>query len=447
MSILSDWLAEHNSEEVECLVPDITGIARGKIVPSRKFLSGIEEKGLRLPEVVFIQTVTGDFVDISSTVEETNTDILMVPDESTMRVVPWYDYPAAQVICDAEYMDGEPVDIAPRSLLKKILAMYDEKGWKPVVAPELEFYLIDKNLNPDHALEAPFGVNGRREYGRQAYGIDAANEFDPVVEDIYDFCERANVDIDTMIHEAGSAQMEFNFNHGDALELADQVFLVKRIVRQAALKNGMYATFMAKPHADEPGSAMHIHQSIVDKKTGENIFATKAGRPSKFMMNYIGGLQRYISPCMPLFGANINSYRRISPYSDAPINTHWGYDNRTVGLRVPRSDAKGLRVENRVPGVDCNPYLAMAGTLACGYLGMMEKRKPTKPIDGDAYRLAFNLPRHQADALYKMNHCKPLKQILGERFCKNLTDVKNEEFDLFQKVISSWERQHLLLNV
>ena len=141
MSILSDWLAERNSEEVECLVPDITGIARGKIVPSKKFLSGIEERGLRLPEVVFNQTVTGDFVDEPTVISEINTDILMVPDESTIRVVPWYDYPAAQVICDAVYMDGSLVDLAPRSVLKRILQMYDERGWKPVVAPELEFYL------------------------------------------------------------------------------------------------------------------------------------------------------------------------------------------------------------------------------------------------------------------------------------------------------------------
>lgn len=447
MSILSEWLEQTQAEEVECLVPDMSGIARGKIVPANKFLKGVEDRGLRLPEVVFSMAVTGDFVDESEVVSEVNTDILMVPDEHSIRIVPWYDYSSAQVICDAMYQNGDLVDIAPRSVLKRVLKMYEENGWKPVVAPELEFYFVKKNLDPDYPLEPPIGLSGRKESGRQAYGIDAANEFDHVVEDIYDFCEKANIDIDTMIHEAGPAQMEFNFNHGDPLELADQVFLAKRAVRQAAMRHDMYATFMAKPHANEPGSAMHIHQSIIDIETGQNIFATKTGKDSKYLLNYIGGLQRYVGAAMPLFGANVNSYRRISPYTDAPINTHWGHDNRTVGLRVPVSGPEARRVENRVPGADANPYLAMAGTLACGLLGMLERRKPTKPMEGDAYRLAFNLPRHQESAMQKLNYCKPLKTILGERFVKNLIEVKNQEYDLYHKVISSWERENLLLNV
>ncbi|MTI08540.1 MULTISPECIES: glutamine synthetase family protein [Curvivirga] len=448
MSKLHDWISENKIDEVECLVPDITGIMRGKILPADKFLSGLSNKGLRLPEVIFNQVVTGDFCDESEVVDETNNDILMVPDEATMQIVPWYDEPVAQVICDAYYLDGESlVDIAPRSILKNVLKMYDERGWKPVVAPELEFYFIDKNTDPQQNLEAPIGLSGRREYGRQAYGIEAANEFDPVVEDIYEFCERSNLDVDTMIHEAGSAQMEINFNHGDPLSLADQVFMFKRTVRQAAFKHNIYATFMAKPYHNEPGSSMHIHQSIVDAETGENIFVTKTGKNSKYLMQYIAGLQKYCPAAMPFFGPNVNSYRRISPYTDAPINTHWGYDNRTVGIRVPDSEPVARRVENRLPGADANPYLVMAATLACGLLGIQENRKPTKPIDGDAYRLKFNLPRHLGDALNKMNSARPLKDMLGERVIKNIQEVKHFEMELHHRVVTSWEREHLLLNV
>ena len=127
----------------------------------------------------------------------------------------------------------------------------------------------------------PSGASGRKEPGGQAYGIDAANDFDPIVEDIYDYCEAQELDVDTLSHESGPAQLEINFNHGDPLELADQVFLFKRTVRQAALKHDMYATFMAKPHENEPGSSMHIHQSVMDIKTGKNIFAGRtASRPS-----------------------------------------------------------------------------------------------------------------------------------------------------------------------
>lgn len=447
MSQLTNWVNERNIDEVECLLPDMSGIARGKILPRKKFIDGLGDRGLRVPECLFIQTVTGDFVYETDVVADNNGDIAMVPDPNTIRLVPWYPEPVAQVICDAFHLNGNPCDISPRYVLRRILKLYEKKGLKPIVAPELEFYFVKKNLDPDYPLEAPIGASGRQESGRQAYGIEAANEFDPVVEDIYDFCEAANLDVDTMAHEAGAAQMEINFNHGDPLELADQVFLFKRLVRQAALKHDIYATFMAKPHQNQPGSSMHIHQSLVEVETGRNVFATKSGKDSKLFLNYIGGLQRYLSAAMPLMAPNVNSYRRIARYSDAPINMHWGHDNRTCGLRVPDSSPQARRIENRLAGSDANPYLAMAATLACGYLGMKEKIEPSNPVDGDAYRFAFALPRHQGDALQKLNYAKPLKDTLGETFSRAYMDVKNHEYDLYQRVISSWERENLLLNV
>jgi glutamine synthetase len=444
---LTEWVKSRHIDEVECLMPDMSGIARGKILPSHKFLKGLGDRGLRVPEALFIQTVTGDFVFETDVVADTNRDIAMVPDANTIRAVPWYPDPVAQVICDAFHLDGSPVEFSPRYVLRHILKLYEKRGLKPIVAPELEFYFVKKNLDPDYPLEPPIGASGRQESGRQAYGIEAANEFDPIVEDIYDFCESADLDVDTMAHEAGAAQMEINFNHGDPLELADQVFLFKRLVRQAALKHDIYATFMAKPHQNQPGSSMHIHQSLVDAETGQNVFATKTGKDSKTLLHYIGGLQRYLPAAMPLMAPNVNSYRRIARYSDAPINVHWGHDNRTCGLRVPDSDAASRRIENRLAGSDANPYLAMAATLACGYLGMKEKIQPGNPVDGDAYRFAFALPRHQGDALHKFNYAKPLKDILGEHFSRAYMDVKNHEYDLYQRVISSWERENLLLNV
>jgi glutamine synthetase len=447
MSTLSEWVQTRKVEEVECLVPDLSAIARGKILPSTKFLKGTTNGELRIPEAIFIQTVTGDFCEEADGVSPSEMDIQLVPDETTIRIVPWYKEPTAQIICDCTHMDGSPMDLAPRTVLKNIIEEYRKRGLKPIVAPELEFYLVDKNIDPDTPLQPPIGLSGRRESGRQAYGIEAANEFDPIVEDIYDYCEASDIDIDTLAHEGGAAQLEINFNHGDPLSLADQVFLFKRTVRQAALKHDIYATFMAKPHQNEPGSSMHIHQSILDIETGNNIFSTKTGKSSQKLMHYIGGLQRYMPAAMPFFCPNVNSYRRITPYSDAPINVHWGFDNRTVGLRVPHARPEARRVENRLGGADANPYLALAATLACGLLGLDEKLDPGKPIEGDAYRLAFALPRHQSDALNKLNYSKPLKKLLGERFVRNLIQVKNTEYELYQRVISSWERENLLLNV
>jgi glutamine synthetase len=445
---LETWIRERRITEIECLISDIAGIPRGKILPAEKFIRGTADGALRLPESVLVQTVTGDFPDnVWSIVDPVSRDVRMVPDPASMRLVPWYDEPTAQVICDVTDHDGSANEIAPRQVLRRVLAAYAARGWRPIVAPELEFYLTQINDDPDYPLQPPIGRSRRAETGRQAYGIEATNEFDPVFEDVYDWCEAQEIDIDTLTHEQGVAQMEINFNHGDPLALADQVFLFKRTLRQAALKHGIYATFMAKPLQAEPGSAMHIHQSVVDRATGENLFADADGRNARLFLAHIAGLQRYLPASMPLLAPNVNSYRRLRRHSDAPINTHWGWENRTVGLRVPESGRADRRVENRVAGADANPYLAIAGTLACGYIGMVDGLEPTEPLETSAYRRAQTLPRQMPDGLAKLNASRPLKEVLGERFVEVLLAVREAEHEAYQTVISSWEREHLLLNV
>ncbi len=445
MNYISQWFKENRITEVECLIPDMTGNARGKIIPGDKFC---KEQGMRLPENLFIQTVTGDWPDDESMVDPREIDMVLRPDPSTLRLVPWTVDPTAQVIHDCYLRDGSPVDIAPRSVLKRVLGEYAKQGWQPVVAPELEFYLVQRNTDPDYPLEPPIGRSGRPERARQSYGIDAVNEFDPLFEDIYDYCEIQGLDIDTLIHESGAAQMEINFLHGDALALADQVFLFKRTVREAAMRHSMYATFMAKPFADEPGSSMHIHQSIVDAKTGSNLFATADGEMSEMFRHYIGGLQTYLPATMSFFSPNVNSYRRIARHESAPINVDWGTDNRTVGLRVPFSAPNAKRVENRVAGADANPYLALAATLACGLLGMREKIEPRPEQKGSAYEMPFGLPRNIEDSLrYLEGAPKAVHDLLGERFVKAYAAIKRKEYETFFRVISSWEREFLLLSV
>ncbi len=172
------------------------------------------------------------------------------------------------------------MEIAPRQVLKRVIDLYRKRGWTPVVAPELEFYLVKRNIDPDYPLEPPIGRSGRAEAGRRSYSISAVNEFDAIFEDIYAFAEAQQLEVDTLIHEEGAAQMEINLRHGDALLLADQVFLLKRTIREAALAHDIYATFMAKPIAHEPGSAMHIHQSVSSIETGRNIFTDEDERPT-----------------------------------------------------------------------------------------------------------------------------------------------------------------------
>src|SRR3984885_9828182 len=426
VSEIRQFFRDHGISEVEAIIPDMAGIARGKIMPAEKFA---EDGGMRLPESVFLQTVTGDYPpETGDAMSPAEIDIVLKADPKTVRRVPWAAEPTAQVIHDCFYSDGRRVTMAPRHVLRNILELYAQRGWEPVVAPELEFYLVEQNKDADYPLKPPVGRSGRAAPGSQS-------------------CEDQDIEIDTLIHEDGPAQMEINLIHGPPMDLADQAFLFKRTAREAALRHKMYATFMAKPHAKEPGSAMHIHQSVVDVKTRKNIFSNPDGTPSALFFAHIGGLQKYLPAAMALFCANVNSYRRLTRYLSAPINVHWGYDNRTAGLRVPMSGSEARRVENRVGGADANPYLAIAASLACGYLGMVEGLKPSEPISGSAYDLAIALPRTLAEGLPLLRESKPLVDLFGDRFVLAFTAVKEAEYETFAQVISSWEREHLLLNV
>ncbi|MDX1605298.1 MAG: glutamine synthetase family protein [Candidatus Competibacterales bacterium] len=438
------WFQEHGISEVEAVITDMTGVARGKIMPASKYC---RELGMRLPEEIFLQTVTGDYPESRDMISPAEIDIVLKPDFNTLRKVPWALEPTAQLIHDAFYADGSPVDMSPRFVLQKVLQLYRERGWQPQVAPELEFFLVKPNPDEDYPLEPPVGRSGRSETGRQSYSIDALNEFDPLFEEVYDYCEAEGIDVDTLIHESGAAQMEINLIHGDPLELADQAFLFKRTLREAARKHNIFATFMAKPMEREPGSAMHIHQSVIDSATGHSVFSDAEGQPSRLFFHHIGGLQRYLPMAMPLLGPNVNSYRRITRYHAAPINVRWGYDNRTAGLRVPIGDPESRRVENRVAGADANPYLAIAASLACGYLGMTGEIEPTEPWAESAYDAPYELPRSLQEAISLLERCEPLCELLGRRFVAAYNAVKECEYEAFQQVISSWERRYLLLNV
>ncbi len=443
---LETWLNHRHVTEIECLVPDLTGVARGKILPREKFT---EDRGMRLPEVVVAGSVTGQFPTEGpyfDVISVTDKDMHLVPDPSTVRLVPWAADPTAQIVHDCFDREGGLIPYAPRSVLKRVIELYRAEGWFPIVAPEVEFYLVARNTDPDLPLKPPIGRSGRAETSRQAYSIDAVNEFDPLFEDVYDYCGKMRLNVDTLIHELGAGQMEINFFHADPLSLADEVFFFKRTVREAAMRHDMYATFMAKPIAGEPGSAMHIHQSIVDAD-GQNIFSKADGSASERFFHYIGGMQKYIPAAMALVAPYVNSYRRLARYTAAPINIEWGYDNRTVGIRSPIAGPEARRVENRVIGSDANPYIAMAMTLACGYLGMKQKLAPTAEMKGDAYGSPFALPRSLGEALDWLRNESALADILGKDFITVYAEVKEIEYAEFMKVISPWEREHLLLHV
>jgi glutamine synthetase len=219
------------------------------------------------------------------------------------------------------------------------------------------------------------------------------------------------------------------------------------LIREAALRHDCFATFMAKPIENEPGSAMHIHHSIVDMETGNNVFSGPQGGETDLFFHFIGGLQKYLPAAIAIMAPYVNSYRRYVRNHAAPVNLEWGRDNRTTGIRIPLADPKARRIENRLAGMDCNPYLCIAASLACGYLGMVNEIWPSKQYKGDAYEGEEDVPRVMGDALDLFEEAKDLHEILGPEFARVYSIVKRTEYEEFLQVISPWEREHLLLNV
>lgn len=439
-----EWLAGRRIEEVECVIADIAGISRGKAMPFAKFM---REDRMYLPTSVFHQTIAGDYVDMDIANQWTESDMVLKPDYEAAAASPWADDVTLQVIHNVEDLSGRPIEVAPRNVLKRVVALYEAEGWRPVVAPEMEFYLIKPNLNANEPIEPPVGRTGRQMVSRQAYSMSAVDEYGKVIDDIYDFAEAQGFEIDTIIQEGGAGQVEINLLHGDPVRLADQVFFFKRTIREAALRNNCFATFMAKPMQDEPGSAMHIHQSVVDTATGLNIFSDAKGSPTDAFYGFLAGQQTHIPTVVCMLAPYVNSYRRYVPGGAAPINLEWGPDNRTTGLRVPIAEPHARRIENRVVGMDCNPYLAIAASLACGYLGMKASLKPREAVAGEAYHRPRALPRDLLAAIDLFEGDQEITDVLGVEFCNLYKAIKRDEVETFLRVISPWERAHLLLNV
>lgn len=443
---VAKWLQLRGIEDIECITPDMAGVPRGKMMPTSKFTSNTS---LSLPSALFRQTISGAYPKETGEFrhDPRDGDVKLKPDLSTLSAVPWETDPTAQIICDVVDAKGQPISYSPRHVLRNICDLYAAKGWKPIIAPEIEFYLVAKNVDPDYPLHPPTGRSGRQISGGQSYSIAGVNEFDELIDDIYHYSEKQGLEIDTLIHEEGPAQMEINLRHGDPLQLADQVFLFKRTIREAALNHGIYATFMAKPMEGKPGSSMHIHQSIIDITTGKNIFTAHDGTPTEQFFQFIGGMQFYIPKLLIMLAPYVNSYRRLAPDMACPVNNAWGYDNRTTAFRVPESDPDSRRIENRLPSSDANPYLAIAASLAAGLLGIEGSLVPADPTDETVNEDEVTLPRSLLDAVALFEEEPAFQHMFDQEFIANYCGIKRGEFETFMEVISPWEREYLLLNV
>jgi glutamine synthetase len=425
--------------DVECVFPDVSGHPRGKLMPAAAFASGAE---LRIAQAITMQCVTGDY-SYDPIFPDQDPDVLLVPEYATVRPVPWASVPRALAIHDCQELGGAPCQFAPRTILREVLARYQRHGLQPVVAPEIEFYLTAPNADPTQPLRAPPMRSGRAEVGQSAFSLEALNEHAAFWDEFRATLRTLEIRADTWIHEVGLSQFEINLLHDDALVVADQAFLFKYAAKETALKHGMNAVFMAKPIANQPGSSMHLHQSLVDA-TGRNVFSEPDGSESALFRHYIAGLQANLPSLMLLFAPFVNSYRRFVKGSQAPVNFHWGYDNRTAGLRIPKSGPAARRVENRVAGADANPYLVIAATLAAGLDGIERALPATEPMNDSAYEQAHTLARTFVAAQDDFLRDGVAVRLFGERFVKAYASVKDVEYESWLAEIGAWERRFLV---
>ena len=436
-------------ETLEAFLVDVNGVLRGKKIP-RDSSEKVFKSGLRMPYSIFAVDVWGQDVLSAGLVAETgDNDGVCHSVPGSLHRVPWMERPTAQVLLSMTDAKGKPFFADPRQVLKKVLDLYAKKGLTPVVAAELEFYVLDSKPDERGSPQPPLlPRTGKRASGAHILSISELEEFGGVLSDIGKACVEQGIPADTAISENGPGQYEINLNHvPDALLAADHATLMKRIVRGVARRHGMDATFMAKPYGDRSGSGMHVHFSVVDKK-GRNIFEGKDAKGSPALRHAIGGVLRHMPDCTAIFAPNLNSYRRFAAGSHAPTTISWGYDNRSAAIRVPDSDRAATRIEHRVPGADANPYLMLAAMLAAAYDGIVNKIDPGKPFTGNVYASgAKRLPSSWEASLEVFEKSKFIAKYIGRDYQKLYLACKRQEKEQLERQVSSLEYDAYLRDI
>lgn len=427
-------------DEIECVTPDLNGVPRGKVMTAEGFLEG---RRLQLARGVLLQCMMGGY-PAARFYGSDDGDLALNAEPTQIHPLPWSDTPRALAICDADELDGRSSGLSTRGLLKRVIARYAEHGWQPVVATELEFFVFAPNSDPLKPFQPPLGLDGRREDGCSAFSVSSNNGLRPFFNEVYQCMAALGLPRDTFMHEMGVSQFEINLLHGDPLLLADQTFLFKHLLKEVALKHGLSVVCMAKPLAHTPGSSMHIHQSVVAQGSGLNIFSAADGQATPAFYQFIAGQQAAMADFTLLFAPHVNSYQRLChPYA-SPNNACWSEDNRAAGLRIPASAPVARRVENRLPGADANPYLALAASLAAGLYGIEQQLQPTAPIQGEfEVPDALALPCTMHAAIERLARSELALELFGKEFIEGYIATKTLELTSFFDEITPWERRVL----
>ncbi len=429
-----DFLARHPEvRSIELMLIDANGIPRGKLL-HRDELLAIYENGRPLPSSILSLTIQGEDVEASGLVwEVADADCWTYPVPGSLALQTWRSSPTAQVQVSMHPTQGLPATPGdPRHVLARAIDRLRADGYHPVMAVELEFYLLDKardaNGRPQPALQA----NGVRPQAPQVYGVYELEQLQPFLDDLYAACEAQGLPLRTAISEYAPGQLELTLEHRfDALQAIDEGVRYKRLVKGVANKHGLVACFMAKPFGDLAGSGMHLHVSLADE-AGNNLMASEDPHGTPLLRHTIGGMMATLDDALAIFCPNANSYRRFQANSYAPLAKSWGVNNRTVSFRVPGGPAQSRHVEHRICGADANPYLAAAALLAGIHKGIREQIDPGEAITGNGYEQAREtLATDWLTALRTLERSAWAKEALGEDFLDIFLAIKWEEFRQF----------------
>ncbi|MCP4330858.1 MAG: glutamine synthetase [Alphaproteobacteria bacterium] len=411
-------------EVVETLLPDINGILRGKQLPI-DFLTKLYAEGTAMTFAATTLNTRGAASEsIVEGLRDGDPDGLCHPVPGTLVTVPWAARPTAQIMVAMHDPDGVPSPLDPRHVLTRAVGPLIALGLTPMVALEFEFYLLDaRTLPPQPATpDGPFPAMS----GPQVYSYESLYDFEDYVGEVEGACRAQGIPATTALAEYGNGQFEINLKHvSDVVLACDQAMMLKRAIKGVARKRGLIASFMAKPFAEDVGSGLHVHVSLLDRD-GRNVFA---GDPlSQVLRHAVGGLGAAMAESMAIFAPNANSYRRFRPGSYVPLSPTWGIDHRGVALRIPTSTPDNIRVEHRVAGADANPYLVLAAILAGLHHGIENEIEPRPMVErGAEIAPAVELSARWSEALNDYDRGTILARYFGDRFCDIFGKVRREE--------------------
>ncbi|SDX95724.1 glutamine synthetase family protein [Citreimonas salinaria] len=422
-----DWLRTHPEvRTIRAAACDLNGVPRGKRVPSR-YAEKVVTEGTRFPMSALNLDIWGEDIDDSPLVFETgDRDGVLRPTDRGFVPMPWLEAPSALLPIWMYHEDGRPFDGDPRHALASVAQRYRARGLTPVVAVELEFFLIDDSTR---TLQVPVSPrSGKRRKAAEILSIRALDAFDQFFTELYEACEAMDIPADTAISEAGLGQFEINLVHTDnVLRAADDAWLFKWLVKGLARRHGFAASFMAKPYEDYSGSGMHAHFSVLDA-AGQNIFDDGGARGTAALHHAIAGCLRAMHDSTLIFAPHLNSYDRLVPEAHAPSGISWAYENRTVAIRVPAGAPAARRIEHRVAGGDVNPYLALAAMLGAALTGIEDEIAPPEPVTGNAYALDLpRIPTEWGDAIDAFEKSDLMKRIFPDMLIRNMVLTKRQE--------------------